>query len=57
MGWTDYISVFGSVVAAWPPADMAELSLPSNISIAFPEGKEKPTHFEIVIRPDEGLYK
>jgi ubiquitin-conjugating enzyme E2 M len=36
---------------------MAELSLPSNISISFPEGKEKPTHFEIVIRPDEGLYK
>ncbi len=38
-------------------ADMAELSLPPNISIAFPDGKEKTTHFEITIRPDEGIFK
>lgn len=37
--------------------DLTELTLPRNISIAFPEGKEKPMHFEITIRPDEGMYK
>jgi hypothetical protein len=38
-------------------ADLTELSLPSNISIKFPEGKEKPMHFEITIKPDEGCYR
>lgn len=37
--------------------DLAELSLPSNITINFPDGKEKLMHFEITIRPDEGIYK
>ncbi|GAX84677.1 hypothetical protein CEUSTIGMA_g12098.t1 [Chlamydomonas eustigma] len=37
--------------------DMAELSLPSNISITFPDGAEKLMHFEIMIRPDEGIYR
>mmetsp|Transcript_33685 Transcript_33685/g.85265 ORF Transcript_33685/g.85265 Transcript_33685/m.85265 type:complete len:187 (-) Transcript_33685:584-1144(-) len=37
--------------------DMAELNLPGNITINFPEGREKLMHFEIMIRPDEGLYK
>jgi ubiquitin-conjugating enzyme E2 M len=36
---------------------MSELQLPSNITINFPEGKDKLTHFEIVLRPDEGIYK
>lgn len=36
---------------------MTELSLPSNIHINFPEGKEKPMHFEITIKPDEGYYR
>lgn len=38
-------------------ADLTELSLPSNIHINFPEGKEKPMHFEITIKPDEGYYR
>eukprot|EP00775_Hariotina_reticulata_P009112 gene9112-9281_t len=37
--------------------DLTELTLPSNISISFPDGKEKPMHFEIVIKPDEGSYR
>lgn len=37
--------------------DLTELSLPSNIHINFPEGKEKPMHFEISIKPDEGYYR
>mmetsp|Transcript_12771 Transcript_12771/g.27658 ORF Transcript_12771/g.27658 Transcript_12771/m.27658 type:complete len:186 (+) Transcript_12771:125-682(+) len=37
--------------------DMAELNLPSNITINFPEGKERLMHFEITLRPDEGIYK
>jgi ubiquitin-conjugating enzyme E2 M len=36
---------------------MSELQLPSNITISFPEGKDKLTHFEIMLRPDEGIYK
>ena len=42
---------------AAPHADLTELTLPSNIKISFPEGKEKPMHFEITIRPDEGMYR
>lgn len=37
--------------------DLAELSLPSNISINFPEGREKVMHFELTISPDEGCYR
>jgi hypothetical protein len=36
---------------------LTELSLPANITIAFPEGADKPMHFEISIRPDEGIYR
>jgi hypothetical protein len=36
---------------------LTELSLPSNIQINFPEGKEKPMHFEISIKPDEGYFR
>jgi ubiquitin-conjugating enzyme E2 M len=39
------------------PADLTELQLPSNININFPEGREKPMHFEITIKPDEGYYR
>ncbi len=38
-------------------ADLTELTLPSNIKIIFPEGKEKPMHFEITIKADEGMYR
>lgn len=31
--------------------------MPGNITINFPEGKEKPMHFEITIKPDEGIYR
>jgi len=37
--------------------DLAELTLPANIKIAFPEGKDKVMHFEITILPDEGFYR
>eukprot|EP00983_Pelagomonas_calceolata_P110389 1159664-Pelagomonas_calceolata.AAC.2 len=48
----------GSVPLHWTfVADLVELSLPKNISIHFPEGKEKTQHFEITICPDEGVYK
>jgi hypothetical protein len=36
---------------------MSELSLPSNCSMNFPDGKEKLMHFEITIRPEEGYYR
>jgi ubiquitin-conjugating enzyme E2 M len=36
---------------------MSELSLPSNCSMNFPEGKDKLMHFEITIRPEEGYYR
>ena len=36
--------------------DVSELNLPRGISITFPEGKDKLLHFEIRLRPDEGLY-
>jgi len=38
-------------------ADLTELTLPSNIKIVFPEGKDKPMHFEITIKADEGMYR
>mmetsp|Transcript_11542 Transcript_11542/g.20492 ORF Transcript_11542/g.20492 Transcript_11542/m.20492 type:complete len:186 (-) Transcript_11542:778-1335(-) len=37
--------------------DLAELALPPNISIRFPDGPEKLTHFELIIRPVEGIYR
>ncbi|GIL46593.1 hypothetical protein Vafri_3561 [Volvox africanus] len=37
--------------------DMAELNLPPNITINFPDGKDKLMHFFISIRPDEGIYR
>lgn len=40
-----------------PVADLSELNLPSNISITFPEGRDKSMHFEITIKPDEGFYR
>lgn len=45
------------VAAAIVLTDLAELSLPAYMSINFPEGREKLMHFEISIKPDEGLYK
>lgn len=40
-----------------PKTDLTELTLPSNIKISFPDGKDKPTHFEVAIRADEGMYR
>lgn len=37
--------------------DLSDLTLPSNMSISFPEGKDKLMHFHITIMPDEGIYK
>ena len=37
-------------------ADITELNLPSTMTIAFPEGKDKLLKFEITIKPDEGYY-
>ena len=36
---------------------MSELDLPKGITIRFPDGKDKIMNFEIVLKPDEGLYK
>jgi len=38
-------------------ADISELDLPNGATITFPEGKDKIMNFEIVLKPDEGLYK
>eukprot|EP00878_Enallax_costatus_P003641 GHUV01003855.1.p1 GENE.GHUV01003855.1~~GHUV01003855.1.p1 ORF type:complete len:183 (+),score=30.03 GHUV01003855.1:237-785(+) len=37
--------------------DLSELQLPTNFGIEFPDGKDKPMHFVITIRPDEGMYR
>ena len=37
--------------------DLAELQLPDNAEIRFPEGKDKTMHFEITLRPKEGIYR
>ncbi|KDD72943.1 hypothetical protein H632_c2706p1 [Helicosporidium sp. ATCC 50920] len=37
--------------------DISELDLPKNSTIDFPDGKDKIMSFEIVLRPDEGLYR
>ena len=57
--WFTHASLSKAATARSPalPTDLTELSLPPNISIRFPEGKEKTQHFEITIRPDEGIYK
>lgn len=38
-------------------ADISELDLPKNVSIRFPEGKDKIMNFEIILKPEEGMYK
>lgn len=42
---------------ALSPADISELDLPKGVTISFPDGKDKIMNFQIVLRPDEGLYK
>ncbi|KAK9918997.1 hypothetical protein WJX75_008563 [Coccomyxa subellipsoidea] len=37
--------------------DISELNLQKGMSIKFPEGKDKLLHFEITMKPDEGIYK
>ncbi len=37
-------------------ADISELNLQKGMSIKFPEGKDKLLHFEITMKPDEGIY-
>ena len=37
--------------------ELADLSLPKNMSINFPDGVDKIMHFEITIKPEEGIYK
>jgi ubiquitin-conjugating enzyme E2 M len=36
---------------------MSEIDLPKGVSIRFPDGNDKIMNFEIVLKPDEGLYK
>lgn len=38
-------------------ADMSELNLPKRANIAFPDGKDKLLHFQITMRPEEGIYR
>ena len=56
----------GDSAAPWPapplltrpsPADISELDLPKNVTISFPDGADKIMNFEILLKPDEGLYK
>ena len=39
------------------PADISELDLPKGVSIRFPEGNDKIMNFEIILKPDEGIYR
>lgn len=38
-------------------ADLSELDLPSSVKISFPNGKEKIMCFDVVLTPDEGMYR
>jgi len=38
-------------------ADISELNLGKNDSILFPEGQDKLLHFQITMRPKEGIYR
>lgn len=38
-------------------ADITELNLPKRASIDFVDGKDKLLHFQITLRPDEGIYR
>jgi len=40
-----------------PCADISELNLGTNDSILFPEGQDKLLHFQITMRPKEGIYR
>jgi len=36
---------------------MSDIHLPSNIKMTFPEGKDKLMHFQVLLAPDEGIYR
>ena len=38
-------------------ADMSELNLAKGTTISFPDGKDKLLHFEIFLKPEDGIYK
>lgn len=38
-------------------ADISELNLNSGDTIVFPDGKDKLLHFQITMRPKEGIYR
>ena len=38
-------------------ADITELNLPKRATIAFVDGKDKLLHFQITMRPEEGIYR
>ena len=37
--------------------DLSELNLSPGMAVSFPDGRDKPMHFEVTISPDEGLYR
>ncbi len=37
--------------------DISELNLPRGATIAFVDGKDKLLHFQITMRPKEGIYR
>mmetsp|Transcript_1522 Transcript_1522/g.4520 ORF Transcript_1522/g.4520 Transcript_1522/m.4520 type:complete len:181 (-) Transcript_1522:957-1499(-) len=37
--------------------DITELNLPNGATIDFVDGKDKLLHFQITLRPDEGIYR
>lgn len=46
-----------ALTAAHLLADISELDLPKYVTIRFPNGNDKIMNFEIILKPDEGLYK
>lgn len=38
-------------------SDLSELDLPKGASIRFPHGDDKIMNFELILKPDDGLYK
>lgn len=56
-GYSIFLTQTGLMSIWCERLDMAELNLPPNITIAFPDGKTSYMHFTISIRPDEGMYR
>ncbi|KAL4428438.1 hypothetical protein ABPG75_002527 [Micractinium tetrahymenae] len=45
-----------SFIRPGSPQDISELDLPSTVRLAFPQGTDHLSHFEVSLTPDEGCY-